>query len=229
MMFRMTALIRMRLAAFLRTGRVIAPLLAVLAVILIAYGGGQASSREAYGFSAVLIFPVLAWQTQLLLNAEPDTQRRLALVALGSRTRELAAGLVAALLLALPAIGLELVVPWLVGGVTAGGDPAGALGFGGWALAIAVPPAVLLGALASRVVTGSPGRGIAVLTGGSVLAIVLGIRTSPAPWLAPPLLSTARAMASGIDAAAVARLSVWSAAWTALALLGYWALRRTRS
>ena len=89
----MNALVRMRLGAFLRSGRVIAPILAGLIAIALAYGGGAAPAVEAYGFTAVVMFPVIAWQTKLLLDAEPDVQRRLARVALRSAGGELAAGL----------------------------------------------------------------------------------------------------------------------------------------
>ena len=80
----MIALVRMRLAGFLRTGRALAPLLAGLVVLGILYGGGAARPAEAYGVSAVVLFPVLAWQTKILLDAEPDVQRRLARVAVGA-------------------------------------------------------------------------------------------------------------------------------------------------
>src|SRR5947199_374104 len=88
----MTALIRMRLTAYVRTGRFILPLLSELILLGVLYGGGRSGAAESYGVSALLLFPVVAWQTKLLLDAEPDVQRRLALAALGSWTRELTAG-----------------------------------------------------------------------------------------------------------------------------------------
>src|SRR2546430_8834981 len=113
----MTALIKMRLTGYVRTGRFIVPLIATLVLLGILYGGGSAEPTEAYGVSALLMFPVLAWQTKLLLDAEPDVQRRLVLTALGSRVREVAAGLLAATLAGLPLLFLALALPWVFGGV----------------------------------------------------------------------------------------------------------------
>lgn len=58
----MTALVRMRLAAFVRGGRALAPLIAVLVVLGVIYGGGASPASVAYGYSAAALFPVLAWQ-----------------------------------------------------------------------------------------------------------------------------------------------------------------------
>ena len=61
---------------------------------------------------------MLAWQTKILLDVEPDVQRRLAAVAVGGPDRELLAGLGAAFIAALPMIVIALVLPWILGGVT---------------------------------------------------------------------------------------------------------------
>lgn len=90
----MTALVRMRLTAFLRSGRALPGLLGTLVVVGIIYGGGKSDAAEAYGFSAVALFPVIAWQAKLVLDTEPDVQRRLAVSAVGLR-REIVAGLAA--------------------------------------------------------------------------------------------------------------------------------------
>ena len=137
----MTSLIRMRLIAYVRTGRFILPLLSALILLGVLYGGGRSGAAEAYGVSALLLFPVLAWQTKLLLDAEPDVQRRLALAALGSRVREVAAGLVAAALAALPLVLLAIILPWLVGAVTSAGAGSG-VALGVWAHVIIIPAAI---------------------------------------------------------------------------------------
>jgi hypothetical protein len=228
------ALVWMRLTAFVRTGRALAPLIAGLVVLSVLYGGGQAQAAEAYGVSAVVLFPVLAWQTKILLDAEPDVQRRLALVAVGARRRELAAGLIAAALVGLVTVLLAMVLPWLFAGITGprkpGDLPLGeGIAIGIWAHLIAVPTAVALGALASRAVTRSPGRGIAVLVSGAVFTIVLGLKISPAPWLVPPVMATARSASAGLDAARLALLTVQALVWAAVASAGYALLRRTRT
>lgn len=229
----MTSLIRMRLFGLTRTGHVVAPVLGGIVVLAILYGGGQAAPAEAYGLSAIVLFPVLAWQTKILLDVEPDTQRQLAVVLLGSWRREVAAGLFAAMVATLPVVALGLLLPWLVGGVTLDkGGPGllGALILGLWAHLIAVPPAVTLGALSSRAITHSAGRAVGTLTGGVVLAIVLGIPHGPVSWIAPPLLSVARTLASEhVQVGPMVPFSMWALVWAAVLATGYGWLRRTRT
>ncbi|MFD0593298.1 hypothetical protein ACFQZ4_12685 [Catellatospora coxensis] len=183
----MIALTRMRLHGFVRTGRAVAPLIAALAALSILYGGGQAEAGEAYGVSALVAFPVLAWQTKILLDVEPDVQRRLARVALGSAARETAAGLLAAAVAGLGTIAVALAAPWVFQAVKADANvPVGVavlIGLGVHLLALG--PAVALGALASRAVVRTAGMGVAVLVTGSVLAVVLGLQGSPAPGWCP--------------------------------------------
>jgi hypothetical protein len=230
----MTALARMRLAAFLRTGRALAPVTAALVVLCTLYGGGRSQAGEAYGVSAAILFAVLAWQTKVLLDVEPDVQRRLARVAVGGPAREVAAGLGAALVAGLPVVCLALVLPWLIGGVTATAPPGGqpvaqGVALGVWAHLLLLVPAVALGALASRAVTGQDGRGLAVLLAGVVLSVVLGLRSSPVPWLAPPVMSAARDTVGGAGAGSVVLVTAWGLVWAAVALAGYAWLRRDRA
>ena len=206
-------------------------MLAALAILGVLYGGGQAAPTEAYGLSAVVLFPVLAWQVKILLDVEPDVQRRIAATTLGSRGREVTSGLLAAALTAAPTIAAGLVLPWLVGGVSLDKSPVSlgaALLSGLWAHLVAVPPALALGALASRAVSRTAGNGVAILITGFVLAIVIGLKNSPVPWLMFPLMPVSREVVAGIALSQVALLSLWALAWTALALSGYARLRRTR-
>jgi hypothetical protein len=231
------ALVRMRLTAFVRTGRALPSLLACLVVLGVIYGGGKAQAGEAYGFSAVALFPVLAWQVKLVLDTEPDVQRRLALATVGPR-REITAGLLAATVAGAATVALALVVPWLVGALAIGGiegprQPgdlplAAGLALGLWAHVAALIAAVGLGALASRPVTRSTLYGVAVLATGSVLAIVLGLRGSVAPWLVPPLMAAARDLARRPDGPDIVSLSAQAATWTAVVVAIYARLRRTR-
>jgi hypothetical protein len=223
----------MRLIAYLRTGRPVVPAIAVLIVLGTLYGGGQALVGEAYGVSAVVLFPVLAWQTKLLLDAEPDVQRRLARVTVGSPLREVGAGLLAALVAAVPVLPVALVLPWLVGGVRGPreeGEASVEAGIvaGIWAHLLVMLPALALGALASRAVTGTFGRGAAVLVGGSVAAIVVQTRNSALSWLGPPLISLAHATAGGLRVADVVALTADALLWAAVAFVAYGWLRRDR-
>jgi hypothetical protein len=224
----MKALVRMRLIGFVRTGRIVPPLVAALALLGVLYGGGQSRPAEAYGVSALLLFPVLAWQTKLLLDAEPDIQRRLARAAVGSEARELSAGLLAAALAAVPVVLVGMLMPWVFLAVTSDGAGTAVL-LGLWGHLLAIPPAVALGGISSRAVSGSAGRAAAVLATGVVLALVLGLHGSPVPWLAPPLMPTATALADGAGAATLAGLTGWALVWAGLALVGYAWFRRSRA
>lgn len=227
----MTALVRMRVTGFLRAGMAVAPLIGGLVVLGILYGGGAAPAAEAYGVSAVVMFPVLAWQSKLLLDAEPDVQRRLARVVVGAR-RELVAGLLAAVLLGLVTVLIALLLPWLTGGIKASPDPAEPLvlgvALGAWAHLLALAAGLALGALASRAATGGPLYGALVLASGAVGAIVLGLRSSVAPWLAPPLMATARELTSGPDGPALLLLTAHALAWSTAMLAAYATLRHRR-
>jgi hypothetical protein len=226
-----TALARMRLEGYVRSGRVLAAAMAALVVLGVAYGGGAAPAGEAYGYSAAVLFPVLAAQAQLLLNTEPDVQRRLSVVAVGGLRREMLAGAVAAVVASLVVVAVALVVPWPIGGITgprSSDDPSLLIGFaaGIWANLLLVLPAVALGALASRAAVGSTGIGLAVLASGCVLGYVVGVRDSVVWWLGPPLLPTARATVDGLDVAAMLGYTAQSLLWSAAAAAAYVWLRR---
>lgn len=225
---RVAPLVTMRVAGFVRSGRFIPTLLAALVLLSILYGGGQADAAEAYGVSALLMFPVLAWQTKLLLDAEPDVQRRLAVVALRSGRREAVAGLLAAAVVAVPVVAVALGLPWVVNGVKHAHAGTGLL-LGLWAHAIVLLPALAIGAWSSRVISATVGRATAVLVGGAVLGLILGLHGSPVPWLAPPLMGTTRALANGIGAAALGGFTAWALVWSTVVLAGYGWLRRTRA
>jgi hypothetical protein len=226
----MIALTRMRLSGFIRGGRALPPAIAVLVVLGVIYGGGASPAAVAYGYSAAALFPVLAWLTKVLLDAEPDVQRRLARVAAGPAP-EAIAGLLAALVLALIVCVLAMFAPWLFHGI----DTAQALGsgivLGVLAHLLAVPPAVALGALASRAVTGSVRTGVAVLVVAAVLVVVLGLTGSWAPWLVPPVMATARVLndPGTPSAGTLSLLTGWALLWCAAAFAGYGWLRRKRS
>jgi hypothetical protein len=226
----MTALVRMRLIGFVAGGRVIAPGIALLAVLGILYGGGASSATSAYGYSATMLFPIMALSTKLILDTEPDVQRHLARISLGAG-REATAGLLAAAVLGLAICLVAMIVPVAVGAIEWGSSVAGGLLLGGLAHLLALAAAVALGALASRAVTGSIGKGSAVLASGAVLAIVLGLRGSIAPWLVPPVLATARALSGDTlpGAGRIGLLCAWAAAWCAVVLTAYAWLRRRRA
>jgi hypothetical protein len=229
----MIAIVGMRLNGYLRAYHAIAPAIAGLVVLATLYGGGVTRPEEAYGVSALVLFPVLAWQAKILLDAEPDVQRQLIRVAAGEADREIAAGLLAAASAAVPTVALAMIMPWIfrsVGAVQQPGVAAplglgAALAVGLWAHLLVIPASIALGGWASRAVTQTRALGVVVLVTGSVLGILLGVNGSPIPFLAPPLMATARAANQGITAAGVFGLSVWSLAWAAVVIVGYWRVR----
>lgn len=229
----MTALVTMRLRGFVRGGRALAPTLAGLVVLGILYGGGRAQAGEAYGVSAVVLFPVLAWQTKLLLDMEPDVQRRLAMVAVGPR-REVIAGLLAAAVLSAATVVLALALPWGIGGVTGPQRPGDlelgrGVALGVWAHLLMIPAAVALGAFASRAVTRSQLYGVTILVTGGVAAVVFGLSDSVAPWLVPPLMAVARVTASAPARLALLQLTLHGLLWAAVVLSAYGWVRTRRT
>jgi hypothetical protein len=232
----MAAIVGMRLNGYLRGYYAIAPAVAGLIVLATLYGGGVTRPEEAYGVSALVLFPVLAWQAQILFNSEPDVQRRLARLAAGTPAREITAGLLAAAVAALPTLVVALILPWVfrsVGPVEPEDSVAplslgAALAVGIWAHLLVIPAAIALGGFASRAVSRSRAIGVVALVAGSLLAILLGLEASPVPWLAPPLMATARAATQGISIAGVSWLTIWAVAWSAVAIAGYWRIRLRR-
>ncbi len=230
----MIPLIRMRLAAFVRSGRALAPIIAGLVVLAVIYGGGQSQAAPAYAYSAVMLFPVLAWMSKLVLDAEPDVQRRLARLTVGAG-REAAAGVLAAVLIGLVVCVVAMLAPVPFGAIRGpeAGEPSLVAGVALGALAhlLMLPAAVGLGALASRAVTRGIRNGVAVLATGAVLVVVLGLSGSIAPWLVPPVMATARSLSRPTLPAAgsLLLLSVWALAWCGAVLAAYATLRRRRS
>jgi hypothetical protein len=198
------------------------------------YGGGPSQAAQAYGYSAVMLFPVLAWMTKLALDAEPDVQRRLARLAVGPG-REAAAGVLAAVLIGLVVCAVAMLAPLPFGAIRRpeAGEPSLVAGvaLGTLAHLLMLPAAVALGALASRVVTRSIRNGVTVLVTGAVLVVVLGLSGSIAPWLVPPVMAMARSLNARAlpGAGTLLQLSGWALVWCAVVLTAYGFLRRRRS
>lgn len=232
----MSALVSMRIAGFVRGGRALAPLIALLVELGVIYGGGASPAAVAYGYSAAALFPVLAWLTKLLLDTEPDVQRRLARLALGP-AREATAGVLTAVLLSLAVCAAAMAAPWLFHGIDTTEHLGSGVALGVLAHLLAVPPAVAVGALASRAVTGSVRMGVTVLVVAAVLVVVLGLSGSLAPWLVPPVMAMARELTEAAPptgpgvppAGTLVLLSVWAAVWCAAAFTGYGWFRRSRA
>jgi hypothetical protein len=225
------ALSRMRFAGYARSQRVLAPVLASLALVAMLQAGGDASAVDAYGVSAVGLFGIFAWQAKLALDTEPDAQRQLSYLAVGSARREVAAGLVAAGLTAAPTLVVGMVAPWLSGTVQSPPTTValvGALGFGLWVHLLSALPAVAVGAFASRAVTRTRGWGVAMLVGASVMVLVLGLNgAGPLRWLVPQIIGAIKAGEDG-DLGSGVVITLHAIAWSALFFAGYLVLRARR-
>jgi hypothetical protein len=227
------ALSRMRFSGYARSQRVLAPVLASLAMLAVLQVGGAASAVDAYGVSAVGLFGIFAWQSKLALDTEPDAQRQLSYLAVGSAPREVAAGLLAAGISAVPTIVLGLVAPWITGTIEVRpthttGDIVAAVGFGIWVHLISALPAVAVGAFASRAVTRARGWGVSMLVGASVLVLVLGLNgAGPLRWLVPQIVGAIKAGNDGNLLSGVV-ITVHAVAWSLLFFVAYLVLRARR-
>jgi hypothetical protein len=184
----MIALIGFHLDGYLRSLRVLHPLIAIGLILVIFLLDGPSGPHAtdlavgSYGDVAAFLFPIAAWAARGLLDTEPDGQRDLSSLAVGPRS--VPAGLLAAYLLNL-ALGAALLAPVVVQGVWAGADTGATTAGIVLALLVAVP-ATLLGAWTSRAVIPSQAISILVLLGGSVLILILGL--GPLSWLTLPMI-----------------------------------------
>ena len=86
-----------------------------------------------------------------------------------------------------------------------------------------------IGALASRAVTVQAARGVAVLVVGVVFTILLGLKNFPVPWIAPPMMSTARDTIGTAGLSTVLVTTGWGLAWSAVSALVYSRIRLHRA
>jgi hypothetical protein len=220
------ALARMRFSGYARSQRVLAPVLATLAVLAVVHNGGTAAPTDAYGFSAMALFGIIAWQSKLAFDTEPDAQRQLSYLSIGSARRDVGAGLVAAALTAVPTVVVAVAAPWVLGAITAD-SVGGAVALGVWVHLVAAVPAVAVGALASRPITLTRGWGAATLVGATVLVLVLDVaQVKVVRWLVPQLLGPAKAALHG-DVLYGVVVSLHALIWSA-ALVGLYLLLRHR-
>jgi hypothetical protein len=222
----MIALTAFRVAAYVRSHRVYQALLLLLIMQAIVYGSRAPVGEEAAALAdgAVLVIPILAWATRSLLDTEPDQQRLMSAVTVGGRGRELAAGLLAALLTSLGFIVVSF--GWaLLLGVSAMPSP-GVFAAVSVLHGLAVLTGLAIGALTSRVILPSPAISIMALVFGFLVMLLLS--ASPAYWLTVPVVPGMKAAGSAELIARLPWLGAISLAWCAIGLGGYAWLRRTR-
>ncbi|NUW46719.1 hypothetical protein [Nonomuraea rhodomycinica] len=222
----MIALVAFRVAAYVRSHRVFQAFLPILVMISIVYASRAPRGAEVAALtdSAVLVIPFLAWATRGLLDTEPDEQRAISATAVGGRLREVAAGLLAALVTCMAFAALTLGCGLALG--LSATPSRGVVAAGVVVHALAVLAGVALGALTSRPVMPSPAYSVMALVAGFLMMLLVG--ASPAYWLTVPVTAWMKAAGAGRLVSELPGLAAISLAWclAALALYGY--LRRDR-
>ncbi|MFB4316755.1 hypothetical protein [Actinomadura sp. 21ATH] len=223
----MSALVRFQIAGYLRSFRVLQPLIVVLLLVSLVLLQGPDSAglaAGALGDVPAFLFAVWAWTARALLDTQPDDQR--ALSALSTR-RHAAAGLLAAYAVNLGLGALGAAVP--VGQALATGVPAPALAAGIGLLLLVAPAATVLGALTTRALIPDPGISLITLITGIAAALLLSM--SPLRWIAVPMVGWLRAAHDGPAelAAAFPGVALHLTLWTAALAAAYLTLRRTRT
>ncbi|GAA2318183.1 hypothetical protein GCM10010149_83330 [Nonomuraea roseoviolacea subsp. roseoviolacea] len=222
----MIALVAFRVAAYVRSHRVFQALLPLLVLISILHAGRAPRGAEAAALtdSAVLVIPLLAWATRGLLDTEPDEQRAISATGVGGRPREVAAGLLAALVTCAAFAALTLGSGLALGlSATPSREVVAAAVV---VHALAVLAGVALGALTSRPLMPSPAYSIMALVAGFLTMLLVG--ASPVYWLTVPVTAWMKAAGAGRLVSELPGLAAVSLVWCLAGLTVYWCLRRSR-
>ncbi|NUW37967.1 hypothetical protein HTZ77_42205 [Nonomuraea sp. SMC257] len=222
----MIALVVFRIAAYVRSHRVFQALLPILVMISIVYASRAPRGAEAAALtdSAVLVIPFLAWAARGLLDTEPDEQRAISATGAGGRLREVAAGLLAALVTCTAFAALTLGCGLMLG--LSATPSRGVVSAGVVLHGLAVLAGVALGALTSRPVMPSPAYSVTALVAGFLMMLLVG--ASPAYWLTVPVTAWMKAAGAGRLVTELPGLTAISLAWCLAALTVYGYLRRSR-
>ncbi|MBW8486012.1 hypothetical protein [Actinomadura parmotrematis] len=181
----MIALVRFQIEGYLRSLRVLYPLIAVLALTTLVLAQPPSSSTLAFaalGDTVAFLVPLWAWTSRSLLNTQPPVQEALSSLAV---RRHSEAGLLAAYLVNL-VLGAVLFALPLSHALTLALPPSALL----LVLALTVlacASATLLGAWTSRAVIPSPS--ISALTLLALLIVGLVLDLTPAAWLSLPVIT----------------------------------------
>ncbi|URM99919.1 hypothetical protein LUW76_39510 [Actinomadura madurae] len=198
----MIALVRFQVAGYVRSLRVLHPLILVLlavALILVQGPSGPDAADLAVGSLgdvAAFMFPVWAWAARALLDTQPDEQRALTTTAARSPSAPAWAGLFAAYTVNVFLGAVALAVPLLQ--ALGAGSPGQAV-LAGLVLNLLVAiPGTLLGAWTSRARIPHPGISLLVLLGGATALLLLGL--GRLAWLSVPMIGWMRAAHDGPSA-----------------------------
>ncbi|MEV8638650.1 hypothetical protein AB0395_44035 [Streptosporangium sp. NPDC051023] len=219
----MIPLVRFKLASYTRSHRLLQPVIALFAMLAIFYSS-PGPALESYSDSAALLIVVFAWAARGLLDTEPPTQRLISMTAAGRPSREVGAGLLAALVVNLGIAAVAIVAPLIIrfSVLPSPGDLA--RGAGLHLLGLAVGTA--LGALASTPLLPSPATSLIVLFGGYMAMLLLSL--TPIGGFLVPVMPWMRAANSGTLDEALPQIAVATLFWVAVGTTAYLRLRRNR-
>jgi ABC-type Mn2+/Zn2+ transport system ATPase subunit len=223
----MIALARFQVAGYVRSLRVLYPLIVVLLVVALVLLEGPWDDTGAavgtLGDVAAFMFPVWGWTARALLDTQPDDQRALSDQAVGPSS---AAGLLAAYTVNLGFGALALAVP-AAQALSAGAGMAALMAGIGLHLLVAFAGTVL-GAWTSRAVLPDAGISLLALIGGVTAALLLGL--GPLSWLAVPMLEWLRAAHDSPAAftSAFPGVALHLLLWTAVAATVYLLIKQRR-
>ncbi|MFG2129856.1 ABC transporter [Streptomyces sp. NPDC048751] len=214
----MTALLRYQAALLVRSQRWLPPFILYAAFLGIGVQSGQ-PVLDSLGYTAAALLPVAAWLVRICVTGEPPAARALVAAAAGPARAHLASLLTAAGASAALGVAATLVVTWISDPVSADHQRrVPPLEAGGAGLLAALTCALLgtaVGALTAWPVLRSPGRAVPtlllaalltlVVTGSPAQAAVSGLVTGSRSGTVPlPLLPTAAAAVLAMAACAAA-------------------------
>ncbi|WP_248960591.1 hypothetical protein [Sphaerisporangium perillae] len=221
-------LTRFKIAAYIRSHRVIHPFVGLLAIMIVLYSVRVAAGQElsSYADSAALLVPVFGWAARGLLDTEPDVQRLLSVTAAGRPGREVAGGILASIAVNAGLAVLALAVPLAIGFRA---TPGPGVVVGGLALhVLSLLTGTALGALTSRPILPDPATSALVLLGGYVAMLLVSL--VPLTLLTVPIISWMRAAGqASFLSRSLPSLAAITLFWCALGLFAYVRLRRTRA
>ncbi|MBE1534789.1 hypothetical protein [Actinomadura algeriensis] len=229
----MIAIVRFQTAAYVRSLRILPPLLVIVLIVflmLLQRPGGPKAAELAvgtFGDVAAFMFPVWAWAARGLLDTPPDEQRALTASTARRRSAPVWAGLSAAYLVNL-GLGLVALAAPLVHAISLG-SPGSAVVAGCALTALVAAAGTLLGAWTSRAVLPSSGTSLLTLLGGAAALILLGL--GPLAPLSVPMIDWLRAAHDGPDVfvSDFSGIALHLSLWTGLVGAAYIATDRFRS
>ncbi|MFI0487376.1 hypothetical protein [Actinomadura sp. 9N215] len=229
----MIALVRFQVAGYVRSLRVLHPLIVVaLVVTLVLIQGPSGPDADdlavgTFGDVAAFMFPVWAWAARALLDTQPDEQRALTATAARRRSTPTWAGLLSAYGVNVCLGVVALAVPLLQ--AIQVGAPGRAVLAGCALNLLAAVPGTLLGAWTSRAVIPDPGVSLLALLSAATAFALLGI--GRLAWLSVPMIEWLRAAHDGAGefTARFPDIALHLALWSALVGTAYVVLAHRRS